>query len=98
MQLLRNVENGPPIKRSEIEGFLNPLHDNSRVPRYSGLLIGLSLFSYQVRELLVCWLFFILPLVMLGLLILGGMVAYAVGIGVFCCPRDPIAGFGEVER
>jgi hypothetical protein len=73
------VENGLPIKRSEIEGILNPLHENLRVARFSGLLIGLSLLSYQVRELLVCWLFFILPLVMLGLLIFGGVVACDAG-------------------
>jgi hypothetical protein len=38
------------------------------------------LYSYHVRELLVCWLFFTLLFVLLALLILGGVLAwYAAG-------------------
>jgi hypothetical protein len=64
---------------SEIEGRLNYLRENHRVSRSCGLLLGLSLYSYQVRELLVCWLFFSLLFVLLALLILGGVFACSVG-------------------
>lgn len=54
---------------------MNYLRENHRVSRSCGLLLGLSLYSYQVRELLVCWLFFSLLFVLLALLILGGVFA-----------------------
>jgi hypothetical protein len=49
------------------------------VSRSCGLLLGLSLYSYQVRELIVCWLFFSLLFVLLALLILGGVFACSAG-------------------
>jgi hypothetical protein len=66
-------------KASDIEGPLNYLRENHRVSRSCGLLLGLSLYSYQVRELLVCWLFFSLLFVLLALLILGGVFACSAG-------------------
>ena len=53
--------------------------ENYRVLQFSGLLLGLSLFSYHVRELLVCWLFFALLFVSLVLLLLGGVLASLAG-------------------
>jgi len=47
--------------------------------QYSGLFMGLSLYSYHVRELLVCWLFFSLPFVLLCLILLGGVIACDAG-------------------
>lgn len=41
----------------------------------SGLFLGLGLYSYHVRELMVCWFFFSLLFVLLALLILGGVLA-----------------------
>ena len=54
---------------------MNQLRESHRVSQFSGLLLGLSLYSYQVRELLVCWLFFTLLFVSLALVILGGVLA-----------------------
>jgi hypothetical protein len=53
--------------------------ESHRVSQFSGLLIGLSLYSYHVRELLVCWLFFCLLFVGLVLLLLGGVLACHAG-------------------
>jgi hypothetical protein len=55
------------------------LRENHRVSQVSGLLLGLSLNSYRVRELLVCWLFFSLLFVSLALVILGGVLACYAG-------------------
>ena len=41
--------------------------------------IGLFFFSYHVRELLVCWLFFSVPFALLALLLLGVVVACNAG-------------------
>jgi len=46
-----------------------------RGSQFSGLLLGLSVCSYHVRELLVCWLFFTLLFVCLALVLLGGVFA-----------------------
>jgi hypothetical protein len=58
---------------------LSQLRENHRVSQFSGLILGLSLYSYHVRELLVCWLFFSLLFVVLALLILGGVLAWYAG-------------------
>jgi hypothetical protein len=58
------------------------LRESHRVSQVSGLLLGLSLYSYRVRELVACWLFFFLFFVVLALLILGGVLAYYAGIHV----------------
>jgi len=58
---------------------VNSLRGIYRVSQFSGLLLGLSLYSYHVRELLVCWLFFCLLFVLLALVILGGVLAAHVG-------------------
>jgi hypothetical protein len=55
------------------------LRKNHRVSQVSGLLLGLSLYSYRVRELVACWLFFILLFVVLALLILAGALAWYAG-------------------
>jgi len=49
------------------------------VSPFSGLLLGLSLYSYYVRELLVCWLFFSLLFVSLALVILGSVLTCYAG-------------------
>jgi len=64
---------------NEIEELVNSLRGIYRVSQFSGLLLGLSLYSYHVRELLVCWLFFCLLFVLLALVILGGVLAAHVG-------------------
>lgn len=51
--------------------------------QFSGFLLGLSLYSYHVRELLVCWLFFSLLFVSLALVILAGVLAFYAGKYVF---------------
>lgn len=51
------------------------LRKNHRVFQFSGLLLGLGLYSYQVRELLICWLFFSLLFVSLATVILVGVLA-----------------------
>jgi hypothetical protein len=58
---------------------VNQLRESHRVSQFSGLLLGLSLYSYHVRELLVCWLFFSLLFVLLALLTLGGVLACYAG-------------------
>ena len=47
--------------------------------QFSGLLLGLSFYSYHVRELLVCWLLFILLFGLLALVILGAVLATYAG-------------------
>ena len=47
--------------------------------RLSGLLLGFSLYSYRIQELLVCWLFFSLLFVSLALVILGSVLACYAG-------------------
>jgi hypothetical protein len=58
---------------------LNQLLENHRVSELSGLLLGLSLYSYHVRELLICWLFFCLLFVLLTLVLLGGVLGCHAG-------------------
>jgi hypothetical protein len=55
------------------------LQENQHVLQIFGLLLGLGLFSYHVRELMVCWLLFSLLFVLLILLICGGALAYYTG-------------------
>lgn len=52
---------------------------NTSLLRILGLLLGLSLYSYHVQEVLVCWLFFSLAFASLALLILGGVVVLSAG-------------------
>ncbi len=66
-------------KRNRIEDSLRQLRESHHVSQFSGLLLGLSLYSYRVRELLACWLFFIILFVVLALLILGGVLAWYAG-------------------
>jgi hypothetical protein len=51
------------------------LRDYQRVSLYSGIFLGLCLYSYHVRELLACWFFFCLLFALLALLVLGGLLA-----------------------
>jgi hypothetical protein len=53
--------------------------ENHHALRLSGLLLGFSLYSYRIQELLVCWLFFSLLFVSLALVILGGVLACYAG-------------------
>jgi hypothetical protein len=61
------------------EDSVRQLRENHRVLPYSGLLLGLSLYSYHVRELLICWLFFIVLFAVLALLVFGGVLAFHAG-------------------
>jgi hypothetical protein len=47
------------------------------VSQFSGLHRRFGLYSYHVRELLVCWLFFSPLFVLLALVILGVLACYA---------------------
>lgn len=58
---------------------MNQLRENRRALQYSGWLLGFSLYSYHVRELLICWLFFIVLFVLLALLVFGGVLAFHAG-------------------
>jgi hypothetical protein len=73
--LIEHLEKGLPLKLNEIEEFVNPLRGIHCVTQFSGLLLAPSFYSYHVRELLVCWLFFSLLFVLLALVILGGALA-----------------------
>jgi hypothetical protein len=53
--------------------------ESHRVSQLTGLVLGLSLYSYRVRELLACWLFFFLMFVVLALVFLGGVLAWYAG-------------------
>ena len=55
------------------------LRKGHRVAQLSGLLIGLSLSSYRVRELAACWLIFMTLFVVLALLISGAVLAWYAG-------------------
>ncbi len=55
------------------------LQENQHVLQISGLLLGVGLLSYHVRELMVCWLFFSMLFVLLVLLIFGGVLACYAG-------------------
>jgi hypothetical protein len=58
---------------------VHQFREGHHVSQCSGLLLGLSLYSYHVRELLVCWLFFSLLFVCVALLILSGVLAVQAG-------------------
>jgi len=58
---------------------LSLLREYPRVSLLSGALLGLSIYSYRVRELLICWLFFCLLFVLLVLLTLAGVVVSHAG-------------------
>jgi hypothetical protein len=53
-----------------------------RVSQFSGLALGLSLYSYRVRELVASWLLFIIIFIVLALLVLGAVLAWYAGIRV----------------
>ena len=58
---------------------MQQFRESHRVSQFSGLLVGLSLSSYFIRELLVCWLFFCLLFVCVALLLLSGVLAVQAG-------------------
>lgn len=58
---------------------MRQLRESHRVSQLSGLFLGLSLYSYRVRELVACWLFFIVLFVVLALLVLGALLAWYAG-------------------
>jgi len=58
------------------EDAVRRFREINRVQVCLGLLMGLSLFSYHVRELLVCWIFFVLLFVAVAAVILGGVLAW----------------------
>jgi hypothetical protein len=64
------------FQAKQIEESLNHLRESHRVSQFSGLLLGLSLSSYRVRELAVCLVFFTL---LFASLALGAALAYYAG-------------------
>jgi len=66
-------------KLHRIEGVVLQLRESHRVSKLFGLFLGLSLYSYRVQELVVCWLFFIILFVVLALLVLGAVLAWYAG-------------------
>ena len=69
------------------------LRGSRRVSQFSWLLLGFGLYSYRVREILVCWLFFSGMLAALGLLVTGGILVWHGGKCVldWTGPLIPIA-------
>jgi hypothetical protein len=55
---------------------VHQLRESHRVPEITGLLVGFSLYSYHVRELLACWIFFGLLFVIVALMVFGGVLAW----------------------
>ena len=55
------------------------MRENHHELQVSGLVLGLGLYSYHMRELMVCWFFFSLLFVLLALLILVGVLACYAG-------------------
>jgi hypothetical protein len=73
------LENSLPSRAKRRRGSLLQLRKNQPVLPVSGLFLGLGLYSYHVRELMVCWVFFSSLFVLLALLILGGVLACYAG-------------------
>jgi hypothetical protein len=59
-----------------IEGALRQLRESNRVSQRWWPLLGLGLYSYHVRELLVCWMYFGLLFALLVLVILAAVLAW----------------------
>ena len=64
------------------------------MPQFSGSLLGFGVYSYRVRELLVCCLFFSLLFVWLALVILGGVLACYVGKYAIHWASDSLNHYG----
>jgi hypothetical protein len=78
------------------------LRGGHRISQISGLLLGVSLFSYRAREFLVCWLIFSLLFIGLALLILAGGLAYyagkcALNWATISARVTPVVGLGPSE-
>ena len=58
---------------------MHKMRESPQVWEFSGLLLGLSLYSYHVRELLVCWLYFSVLFVCVTLLLLLGVLGVYAG-------------------
>jgi hypothetical protein len=81
---------------------LNLLRGNHRVLQFSGLLLGVSLYSYHVRELLACWLFFcflfaLLALVISAAVLIGYAGKYAIHWASILAQVTPITALAVVE-
>ncbi len=63
------------------------LRESHRVSQLFGLVLGLSLYFYRVREILACWLFFSILFVVLALLVLGAALAWYAGKWATDWPR-----------
>src|SRR5229473_6394478 len=96
------LESGLPFQAEREGEPLSLLREGHHVSQFSGLLLGLSLYFYHVRELLVCWLIFTLLFVCLALVILGGVLAVHVGEYLTVWARTlagmtPVVALGHVE-
>ena len=87
---------------SEIGEFVIQLKESLWALPVGGLLLGLSLYSYHVRELAVCWLYFSVLFVCMMLLILIGELGVYAGECVAVWARSaaemtPVLEFVAVE-
>jgi hypothetical protein len=89
-------------KLNRIEGAVLQLRESHRVSQLFGLVLGLSLYFYRVRELLACWLFFTILFVVLALLVLGAALAWYAGKWVTdwartTMPLTPVPALASAE-
>ncbi len=70
---------GTVIQATMQKDIVHLLRRRARVLQFSALLLGLTLYSYSVRDLLVCWLFFCLFFAALVSLLLGALLACYAG-------------------
>jgi pheromone shutdown protein TraB len=86
-------EESVPIQAEQNESLVSLQRGGNRVSQFSWLLLGFGLYSYRVREILVCWLFFSGMLAALGLLVTGGILVWHGGKWVldWTSPLIPIA-------
>jgi hypothetical protein len=87
---------------SETGEFVIQFKENLRVLSVGGLLLGLSVYSYHVRELLVCWLYFSVLFVCMMLVILIGELGVYAGKCVAVWARSaaemtPVFEFAAIE-
>lgn len=81
---------------------MNLLRGRHRVPQMCGVMFGVSLYSYHVRELLACWLFFcslfaLLVLAVSAVVLAGYAGKYAIEWASGVAQAPPIAALAVGE-
>lgn len=89
-------------KLNKLEEPVNPLRGRHCVPQFCALIAGVSLYSYHVRELLACWLFFCSLFALLGLIVSAVVLAgyagrYAIGWARGMTQAPPIVALAVGE-